>query len=46
MAAKVAKDQLYDSILQARRGDTRINIEEMIEDYLKLLMEGDNTNSS
>lgn len=25
MAAKIAKDQVYDSLLQARRDDSRIN---------------------
>jgi hypothetical protein len=46
MAAKVAKDHVHDTILAARRDDRSIRAEELIEDYLRLLMEGNNTNSS
>lgn len=46
MAAKVAKDNLYETLFQNRKEDTRVRAERVIEDYIGLLMEGNNSNSS
>ena len=46
MAAKVAKDQVYDTLIAARREKTKVRVEEIVEDYVRMLMEGNNSNSS
>ena len=46
MAAKVAKDIAYDSILSSRKHNKKISAQRIVEDYLRLLMEGNNNNSS
>lgn len=46
MAAKVAKDIVNENILKARKQNKRISAEMIVQDYLRLLMQGNNSNSS
>lgn len=46
MAAKVAKDNLYENLFQNRKEDIQVRSERIIEDYVRFLMEGNNSNSS
>ena len=46
MAAKVAKEYLYNEILLERLNGGQIQMVELVDSYVKLVMEGNNTNSS
>lgn len=46
MAAKVAKDHINDTFLSVRLEGENMQVESIIDDYLRMLMEGNNTNSS
>ena len=45
MAAKVAKDSLTETLLLSRI-ESKVSEARVVEDYLRLLMEGNNSNSS